>query len=290
MRFVDLFAGLGGFHIALRDLGHECVFASEVDGELRSLYVENFPEAERKTFGDIRQCRDEVPPHEILCAGFPCQPFSKSGSQLGMNDKVQGTLFDEIVYVLNKCRPPYVILENVGNFERHDEGRTWRTVREKLEALDYDVRGTEHIASGGTGLISPHHFGFPHSRGRFFIAAKQGNLPEQPFPPINRNCVTSLSAIVQPVAELTEQDILETRLNSSQRECIEHWNLLLSDLPKEVPLPSFPIWGDEIDATYPFADYTPHIAPIEELRQSLNNGHFSAASLTREELLNLLPS
>jgi DNA (cytosine-5)-methyltransferase 1 len=289
MRFVDLFAGLGGFHIALRDLGHECVFASEVDDELRSLYVQNFPEAERKTFGDIRQCRGEVPPHEILCAGFPCQPFSKSGSQLGMNDKVQGTLFDEIVYVLKKCRPPYVILENVGNFERHDNGRTWRIVREKLEALGYDVCGTEHITSGGTGLISPHHFGFPHSRERFFIVAMLDNLPEQPFPAVSRDCVTNLSAIVQTAAELTEQDILETRLSSSQRECIEHWNLFLSRFPKEASLPSFPIWGDEIGATYPFADYTPYKAPIKELRQSLD-GLISTTSLSREELLHLLPS
>ena len=289
MRFVDLFAGLGGFHIALRRLGHECVFASEIDDELCSLYVQSFPEAERITFGDIRQCRDEVPPHEILCSGFPCQPFSKSGSQLGMNDKVQGTLFDEIVHVLDRRRPSYVILENVGNFERHDKGRTWRIVREKLEALDYDVRGTEHIASGGPGLISPHHLGFPHSRERFFIVAKQGNLPENPFPPTNRKCVTSLSAIVQPATELTEQDLLETRLTNSQRECIEHWNLFLSQFPEEASLPSFPIWGDEIGAIYPFADYTPYEAPIEELKRSLD-GHFPTASLSHEELLQLLPS
>jgi DNA (cytosine-5)-methyltransferase 1 len=289
MRFVDLFAGLGGFHIALKRLGHECVFASEIDDELCSLYVENFPEAEQKTFGDIRQCRDGVPPHEILCAGFPCQPFSKSGAQLGMNDKEQGTLFDEIVYVLDKCRPPYVVLENVGNFERHDKGRTWRTVQEKLQALDYDVRGTEHIATGGPGLISPHHFGFPHSRERFFIIAKQGNLSESPFPASNRKCVTSLNTIVQLETELTEHDLLETRLTNSQRECIEHWNLFLSQLSEKVPLPSFPIWGDEIDATYPFADYTPFVAPIEELKRSLN-GHCSTVSLSREELLQLLPS
>lgn len=289
MRFVDLFAGLGGFHIALKRLGHECVFASEIDDELRSLYIQNFPEAERKTFGDIRQCRDEVPLHEILCAGFPCQPFSKSGSRLGMNDKVQGTLFDEIVHVLHRRRSPYVILENVGNFERHDKGRTWRSVRKKLEALGYDVRGTEHITSGGPGLISPHHFGFPHSRERFFIVAKLGNLPENSFPLTNRKCVTNLSAIVQSATELTEQDLLETRLTNSQRECIEHWNLFLSQFPEEVSLPSFPIWGDEIDAIYPFADCTPYVAPIEELKQSLD-GHVSTASFSREELLQLLPN
>jgi DNA (cytosine-5)-methyltransferase 1 len=289
MRFVDLFSGLGGFHIALRRLGHECVFASEIDDNLRLLYIENFPEVERTTFGDIRQCRDKVPPHDILCAGFPCQPFSKSGSQMGMDDKEQGNLFDEIVFVLDKCRPPYVILENVGNFERHDDGRTWQIVREKLEALGYNIRGTEHITSGGPGLISPQHLGFPHARERFFIIAKQGNLPENPFPPTNRKHVTNLNTIVQPSTELTAQDLLETRLTNGQRECINHWNQFLSQFPQKTSLPSFPIWGDEIDATYPFLDYTPHKAPIEELKRSLD-GHISTASLSLEELLQLLPS
>ncbi len=87
MRFVDLFAGLGGFHKALRRLGHECVFASEIDNELRELYKKNFRETARKTFGDIRIYKDKVPRHDILCAGFPCQPFSKSGSQLGLLEK-----------------------------------------------------------------------------------------------------------------------------------------------------------------------------------------------------------
>ena len=289
MKFVDLFAGLGGFHKALRQLGHDCVFASEIDDELRELYVIDFPEAKGRTFGDIRLCKDQVPPHDILCAGFPCQPFSKSGSQQGLHDKIRGTLFDEIVYVLERCRPQYVILENVGNFERHDKGRTWQIVKEKLQALEYDVCGTEHITSGGPGLISPQHLGFPHSRERFFIVAKQGKLPDNPFPFLDRQRVTNLNDIVQLPDELTDKDRAETSLTKSQRECIEHWNRLLARLPDTMPLPSFPIWGDELDATYPFEDYTPHAATIEELEQSLN-GHAPRDTLTRSELLALLPS
>ncbi len=290
MRFVDLFAGLGGFNKAMKRLGHECVFASEIDDELRELYFQNFPEAANKTFGDIRKCRDEVPRHDILCAGFPCQPFSKSGSQLGLHDKIQGTLFDEIVYILDRCRPEYVILENVGNFERHDGGRTWQIVKEKMQRLGYDVLGTEHITSGGRGLISPHHLGFPHSRERFFVVAKQGKLPPNPLPRVDRQCVTSLNDIVQSKSELTEKDRTETCLTASQHECIDHWNLLISKLPEdEVELPSFPIWGDELYAKYPFEGYTPYIAPIEELRQCLN-GHTPEIFLTRRELIKLLPS
>ena len=232
MKFVDLFAGLGGFNAALQRLGHECVFASEIDNDLREIYAVNFPEMDGRIFGDIRQCRDGVPPHDILCAGFPCQPFSKSGFQLGLHDKIKGTLFDEIVLILERCRPKYVIMENVGNFERHDKGRTWQIVKEKLEALQYDVRGTEHVTSGGSGLLSPQHFGYPHSRERFFILAMQGQLPNNPFPQGNRNCVTDLRSIVQSLDELTEHDRKETRLTSAQVECIDHWNWLLAQLPE----------------------------------------------------------
>jgi DNA (cytosine-5)-methyltransferase 1 len=105
MRFVDLFAGLGGFHVALKGLGHECVFASEVDVELRGLYSLNFPDTASKAVGDIRKHRDEVPAHDILCAGFPCQPFSKSGYQRGMDDQIHGTLFHEIIKILEKHKP-----------------------------------------------------------------------------------------------------------------------------------------------------------------------------------------
>jgi DNA (cytosine-5)-methyltransferase 1 len=124
VRVVDLFAGLGGFHQALSSLGHECVFASEIDDHLRELYKRNFPKARGLIYGDIRECKSKVPKHDILCAGFPCQPFSKSGYQSGHRDRTRGTLFHEIVEILEKRRPSFVILENVGNFERHNEGRT----------------------------------------------------------------------------------------------------------------------------------------------------------------------
>ena len=290
MRFVDLFAGLGGFHIALKDLGHDCVFASEIDDELRDLYIVNHRDSAACTFGDIRTFRDRVPPHDILCAGFPCQPFSKSGTQRGLHDTIRGTLFDEVVYVLERNRPEYVILENVGNFERHDNGRTWSIVKEKLIALGYDVKGTEHIASGGTGLLSPHHFGYPHSRERFFIVAKLGHLPPNPFPVGDRLAVTSLASIVQRSQDLTVRDRHETLLSERQTACIEHWNqFLLYSRQNNASLPSFPIWGDEIDATYPFEDYTPFAASLQELRKATEGGYLKER-LSRDEMIARLPS
>jgi DNA (cytosine-5)-methyltransferase 1 len=287
MKFIDLFAGMGGFHRALRGLGHECVFASEINQELASLYALNFPETRARVFGDIRSCKNRVPRHDVLCAGFPCQPFSKSGYQNGRRDRTRGTLFHEILEILEHHRPPFVILENVGNFERHNRGRTWRIVGKSLSDLGYHVRGTTHKASGGHGLISPHHLGFPHTRERFFVLASLDELPPDPFPDRDRTRRTRLVDIVQSRRDLSGADIEETKLTVQQAECIEHWNRLLKGLPSSVDLPSFPIWGDEIDASYPFEDLTPFSYPLKALRRRLG---VSAAGASRAELLAALPS
>lgn len=285
LRFVDLFAGMGGFHAALSSLGHECVFASELDEELRTLYLRNFPSMKDRVFGDIRASKDKIPEHDILCAGFPCQPFSKSGAQLGTKDETRGTLFHEVLDVLEARRPRFVLLENVGNFGRHDGGRTWRVVQSRLSALGYEVAGTEHltpvpsrdwrdtggklpsgaIASNarkqerktGPGLISPHHFGHPHHRERFFIVATLGKLPTPPFPNVSRNSQTSLATIEQSDCELSERDRYETRLGEQYVDCIEHWNRFVGALPTDLEIPSFPLWGDELAAKYPFENTTP---------------------------------
>ena len=257
MRFVDLFAGLGGFRVALERLGHECIFACEVDPELRQVYNRNFP-IRPEIHGDIRTSKHHVPPHDVLCAGFPCQPFSKSGSQAGLSDETSGTLFHEILDVLKEHRPNYLFLENVGNFERHDEGRTWRIVKSSLKGIGYHVCATEHMASGGEGLLSPHHLGFPHHRERFFLVASLKHELDDIFPPRSRMAITSMNDVVQSGEELTERDLKETQIVDQHHQCIEHWNTFLGALSDEnVVLPSFPIWGDEFDATYPYEDTTP---------------------------------
>ena len=292
LRFVDLFAGIGGFHAALSSLGHECVFASELDEELRNLYAQNFPSMKGKVFGDIRTSKKLIPDHDILCAGFPCQPFSKSGGQLGTRDETRGTLFHEIMDVLEAKRPQYVLLENVGNFGRHDSGRTWKVVQKRLVALGYRVAGTEHLTpasskdwrdlgnasptavrpvasfaeiKAGPGLISPHHFGHPHHRERFFIVASLGELPSPAFPVTTRNARTSLATIEQQDSALTDQDKLETRLAVQQIACVEHWNRFLKSLPPDIDPPSFPMWGDEFAAKYPYENTTPWACSPAEL-------------------------
>ena len=286
MRFIDLFAGLGGFRIALEHLGHECVFASEIDPDLQELYCLNFP-GEPKIYGDIRFSRHHVPAHDILCAGFPCQPFSKSGAQAGMSDETSGTLFDEILHILKDHKPSYVILENVGNFERHDKGHTWRTVKSSLCKLGYDVRATEHVTTGGHGLLSPHHLGFPHHRERFFAIASLQGVPAHVFPSRDRDAITSMERIVQYRDELSDRDLKETRIVDQHRRCIEHWNTFLSVLPEEtVDLPSFPIWADEIDATYAYED----ASPWAQLASARNGAVSSNGRVMTPEYFESLPS
>lgn len=288
MKFIDLFAGLGGFHQAMADLGHECVFASEVDDELREIYKRNFPTAAPHVYGDIRRFKEHVPAHDVLCAGFPCQPFSKSGQQLGWKDETRGTLFHEIVEILDKFRPNYLILENVGNFERHDGGRTWAIVNERLSSLGYTVRGTVHKASRGHGLISPHHFGHPHHRERFFIVGRyRSGLDDDPFPRGDRNAITSLENIVQGRDELDDRDRKETALSGKQVQCIDHWNRLLAALPAELEPPSVPLWGDEINADYPFEDTTPYLLAEEAVKAHLDVSHPAFWECVQEKIQHL---
>ena len=110
MNYIDLFAGLGGFHVGLERLGHKCVFASEIDRNLSDLYETNF---NLRVAGDIRKIAlKDIPKHDILCAGFPCQSFSQAGNRLGLKDN-RGSLFYEIVRILEYHKPKFFILENV---------------------------------------------------------------------------------------------------------------------------------------------------------------------------------
>ena len=141
----------------------------------------------------------------------------------------------------------------------------------------------------GHGLISPHHLGYPQTRERFFIVGCRDNHLGDPFPPADRRRVTSLASIWQSEQELTLQDREETRLSDQQRECIDHWNALLTAIPSQIALPSFPMWGDEIGARYPFEDRTPWATPTSELRRLIPNRRFPPRT-SRPILLAALPS
>lgn len=144
-KFVDLFAGIGGFRIALSKLGGQCVFTSEWDKYAQKTYRAWFGEAPQ---GDIRQIKpSDIPDHDFLAAGFPCQPFSIAGVSKkkslgrphGFKCNDQGNLFFYLATIISVKRPPVLFLENVKNLQSHDHGRTWNVIRETLEDLEYKV-------------------------------------------------------------------------------------------------------------------------------------------------------
>jgi len=332
IKFVDLCAGLGGFHHGLstaaqtaasrygHDVRFECVAAAELESDLRKAYVSNFPEiAEQyrklhfdqsvtsvvdestpeglrvalprfngtgdllQIHGDMTWLLDEsqsnlrigpagrplLPAHDLLCAGFPCQPFSKSGAQLGFED-TRGTVFHTIATILREHRPAFIFLENVGNFPKHDEGNTWIRVRKILEdELGYYVVATNHVnqvagkqGAAGGGLISPHHLGYPHHRERFFIVGQRRDamgddsalvksLLRRPlehasvFPSVRLNGTLSPAAsrlldqrakkslveIISRTKMASEStDLLASQVSAERVRCIRHWGSLLDRL------------------------------------------------------------
>ena len=158
-KFIDLFAGIGGFHQAMVQLGGQCVYASEIDKFCIERYKENYNiDADH----DITKINpEEVPDHDVLCGGFPCQAFSKAGKQKGF-EETRGTLFFYIEKILQAKKPKYIVLENVRNLVSHDNGNTWKVIRQHI--IDCGYRITENPI-----IISPHQLGIPQLRERVVI-------------------------------------------------------------------------------------------------------------------------
>lgn len=136
LKFIDLFSGIGGFHIALSSFGAKCVFASEWNKHASETYSANY---NITPVGDITKVEEkDIPSHDILCAGFPCQAFSVSGKQMGFND-TRGTLFFEVARIAKHHKPKIILLENVKNFAKHDSGKTLKTVILALNEIGYNV-------------------------------------------------------------------------------------------------------------------------------------------------------
>ena len=242
LKFIDLFAGLGGFHLALQKLGHECVFASELKEDLQQLYEINFGGG--VIHGDILSIEPkDIPAHDILCAGFPCQPFSQAGKREGFRDKKErGNFFFTICKIIEYHRPKYVLLENVSNLNGHDGGDTMRVILRELDNLEYDVPTPE--------ILSPHQFGIPQHRRRVYIVAadrRQGGLGDFKYPkPLKKK--THIKSV------LDESSTQYMHLKPDTRHQMEVWQEFL-DLTEEHEgkIPRFPIWAMEFGADYPIS-------------------------------------
>lgn len=279
LTFIDLFCGIGGFHQALTTHA-DCVLACDIDENCRKVYEENFgiiPGA------DVRVVKENVPKHDILTAGFPCQPFSKSGSQLGFLDKIRGTLFEDIMDIVRLKHPSVIILENVRNFASHDEGRTLDIVRGALIDEDYHVYQS---------ILSPHQFGIPQIRERIFIVAlnkeKIPNYNEFRFPKktMEEYNINSLKSPLIP-----QKDKEKYKITKEQRMVFEHWSILIKAiLSSDKKFPS-PTWSMEfgrkylLDGKFPLSSRTK-----KELIDELKNENIKVnQSWKKEDLINLYP-
>jgi DNA (cytosine-5)-methyltransferase 1 len=272
MRFVDLFAGLGGFHQALTDLGHDCVFASEINSELADLYKKNFGITPK---GDIRKSYLAIPNHDILCAGFPCQPFSKAGEQMGLQCPQWGDLIDFVIAILRNKQPKYFIIENVPNLVHHDGGRTWKSIKSRLARAGYSVSDQN---------LSPHHFGVPQIRERAFIVGARDGLDQFTWPAPTSKKVLSIKSI------LDKKPSGAKKLTKSYLNYLTAWQDFLNRFPATEELPSFPIWAMEFGATYPFEKITPFAMRFKGL------GHYRGilgrrlSYKSKEEIIEALPT
>ena len=261
--FIDLFAGLGGFHLALQQLGCKCVFASELKEDLRKLYQLNFPELDEEYLkGDITMVDvNDIPSHDILCGGFPCQPFSQAGKRLGFQDEGRGDLFFKICEIIQHHRPRYIFLENVANLKGHDNGDTWRVIKRELEKLDYYVPEPE--------ILSPHQFGIPQHRRRIYIVGLRKDLidSKDPKPFEFPNEKKEKNCDITTIIDSSDTDIQPLALKTLQQ--LKVWQKFLTELKKRNrAIPRFPIWAMEFDADYDYED----IAPFKQTKKQLK-GH-----------------
>ena len=172
LKFIDLFCGIGGFRIALKSLGHDCVFSSDLDKDAQHTYKVNFDET---PVGDITKVDASViPEHQILCGGFPCQPFSISGNQAGFQDS-RGTLLHEILRIADHHQPEVLFLENVRNYVSHAEGETLAMTLNLMEEAGYDPFFK---------VLNSSDFGIPQKRERLYFACfrKDLRISEFEFP------------------------------------------------------------------------------------------------------------
>lgn len=168
-KFIDLFAGLGGFRIALESFGAKCVYSNEWDKYAQEVYNMNFKEIPDNDITLVNE--NKIPDHDILCAGFPCQAFSISGKQKGFEDS-RGTLFFDVARIIKTKLPKVVFMENVKNFASHDNGNTLKIVRDIMTNLGYDFY---------SDVLNSLDFGIPQKRERIYIVCFRKDLNIKKF-------------------------------------------------------------------------------------------------------------
>ena len=227
-KFIDLCSGIGGFHTALKDLGGECVLAAEIDTYAIETYKKNYDIDSNNNLRDLT--KKEVPDYDILCAGFPCQTFSKAGSQQGF-EEIRGTIFFDIVRILTETKPKFILLENVRNLVSHNNGNTWNTIRKTLTEIGYLVPENPFI-------LSPLNFGIPQSRERVFIPCIRKDISKvekiELEVPIKQD--TNIFSILEPTVEE------KYNISNYEKYTIKVWEEFKQGITTKNL--GFPVWYD----------------------------------------------
>ncbi len=277
--FVDLFAGIGGFHHALAVEGGICALAVERDRDCQRVYRHTFPGT--PLVDDIRSLtRDEdgndrdlsevgalIPDHDVLCAGFPCQPFSKSGFQEGIRDRSRGTLFYDVMTIVMAKKPRFVILENVRNLAGPRHIDTWNGIIDSLQGQGYLVARDPLVLS--PHLLSPSDGGAPQVRDRVFILAYRPTshvFEVDATPLLDRQLSLGWNPDDWRIEDYLDDDhdivdIADYRLNVDELAWVAAWQAFVERIEAD-QLPGFPIWVDA------FTD-RPHI-PLDTPRWKSN--------------------
>jgi DNA (cytosine-5)-methyltransferase 1 len=249
--YIDLFAGIGGFHCAMDKVSNgkaKCLFASEIDDDAAKTYKLNFPET--TVYGDIRKItKEQCKQVDVICGGFPCQTFSKAGKQDGFKDP-RGTLFKEIIRIINYFpddkKPKILILENVRNLVSHDNGDTWKTIRNEIEKSGYTIADKPYV-------VAPKDFGIPQLRDRAVILAVRkdiycGNIDfAVERRPHNNCCITSILE-----TGLSKNDKKKYAISSYEKRALNCWNDFMQHM--KIKTIGFPIWSDEFGKDYDISD------------------------------------
>ena len=244
-RFIDLFSGIGGFHQAMEQLGGTCVLASEIDDACNNLYKQNYGMTSAVNIRDLDEVKD-IPDHDVLCAGFPCQTFSKAGKQAGLEDETRGTLFFEIVRILREKHTKYIVLENVRNLVSHDNGNTWRVIQENLKNLGYRLTKEPLI-------VSPHQFGIPQLRERVIILGKY--CPEKVNEPLNIKIEAHKKKEDCSIYDIVTDKEVDEKYHISEYEekVLTAWDEFYKGV--DIKVIGFPVWADYFKYSAAPAEY-----------------------------------
>lgn len=234
-KYIDLFSGIGGFHQAMDQLGGECVFSSEIDKYAIQTYKKNYNiDASHNVLeSDYEDSR--IPDHDVLCAGFPCQAFSKAGKRLGFDDETKGTLFFEVERILSNHKTKYIVLENVRNLVSHDHGNTWKTIYNHLKALGYRLTPKPII-------ISPHQLGIPQLRERVVILGIYD--PDNADKDLDIHFDKGIKKDENNIYSILEDEPVDSKYYISEYEekVLTAWDEFYRGINRDVL--GFPVWAD----------------------------------------------